>query len=85
MLTEDIYQAGEVTINFGIGPENGPPLVLLHGSTLNWQTFVNIIPELSLKWQVFACDLRGHGKSSWADSGYRIVDFAPDTQTFIQD
>jgi pimeloyl-ACP methyl ester carboxylesterase len=57
---------------------------LLHGATLHWQDYEPLIPELAEYWHIYACDLRGHGKSSRVISGYRAVDFTPDTTTFIQ-
>jgi pimeloyl-ACP methyl ester carboxylesterase len=84
MLTEKSFDAGEIVINFAEGDTAAPLLVMLHGSTLRWQTFGEFIPTLEQNWRIYACDLRGHGKSSRATSGYRIVDFVPDTIAFIE-
>ncbi|HSJ87979.1 MAG TPA: alpha/beta hydrolase [Anaerolineales bacterium] len=84
MLTEKSFDTGEIVINFAEGDTAGPPLVMLHGSTLRWQTFGEFIPTLEEKWHIYACDLRGHGKSGRATSGYRIADFVPDTVAFIE-
>ena len=84
MLTERTFDPGEVTINYAEGPEAGPPLILLHGSTLRWQNLDPLIPPLSQSWHVYACDLRGHGKSGRATSGYRIIDYLSDTTAFVQ-
>jgi pimeloyl-ACP methyl ester carboxylesterase len=84
MLTEKSFDTGEILINFAEGDTADPPLVMLHGSTLRWQTFGEFIPTLEQKWHIFACDLRGHGKSGRATSGYRIADFVPDTVAFIE-
>jgi pimeloyl-ACP methyl ester carboxylesterase len=84
MLTEKSFDTGEIVINFAEGDTPGPPLVMLHGSTLNWQTFDGFIPALSQTWHVYACDLRGHGKSGRSTSGYRFADFVPDTIAFIE-
>lgn len=43
-----------------------------------------MLTELENDWHVYACDLRGHGKTDRAVS-YSIVDFAPDTVAFIRD
>lgn len=83
MLTEQSFDTGEIVINYADGPASGAPLVFLHPSTLHWQNFQDLIPHLVHTWHVYACDLRGHGKSGWATSGYRLVDFIPDTTTFI--
>jgi len=84
MVTEKSFDTGEIIINFAEGDTAGPPLVLLHGSTLRWQTFGEFIPTLEQDWHIYACDLRGHGKSGRASSGYRIADFVPDTIAFIE-
>src|SRR5512140_1646619 len=83
MLTEKSFNTGSLTINYAEGPTNGEPLVLLHGGTTRWQELNPLISELENNWHVFACDLRGHGKSDRADS-YRAIDFFPDTVTFIR-
>ena len=84
MLTEKSFDTGELVINFAEGDTAAPPLVMLHGSTLRWQTFGEFIPTLEQNWRIYACDLRGHGKSGRATSGYRIADFIPDTVAFIE-
>jgi len=84
MLIEKQFHTDEVTVNYAEGDTVGAPLVLLHGATLHWQDFEPLLPELEKNWHIYACDLRGHGKSSRAPSGYRAVDFIPDTTGFIQ-
>lgn len=84
MLTEKSFDTGEIVISFAEGKTEAPPLVMLHGATLNWQTFGEFIPSLEQSWHIYACDLRGHGKSERATSGYRIADFMPDTIAFIE-
>jgi 3-oxoadipate enol-lactonase len=47
------------------GPEDAPPLVLLHalGETgADWDGVVRVFAE---HWRVYAVDLRGHGESPW--------------------
>jgi pimeloyl-ACP methyl ester carboxylesterase len=84
MLIEKTFTTGEFTMNYGEGPQNGAPLVLLHGATLWWRDFEPIIPSLMQSWQVYACDMRGHGKSSHTPGKYRALDFASDVIQFIQ-
>ena len=84
MLSEKSFDTGEILINFAEGDTAAPPLVMLHGSTLCWQTFGEFIHTLEQNWHIYACDLRGHGKSGRASSGYRIADFVPDTVAFIK-
>lgn len=84
MLAEKTFDTGEIVISYYESDTVADPLVLLHGSTLRWQSFGQFIPTLERSWHVYACDLRGHGKSGRARSGYRVVDFVPDTSEFIQ-
>jgi pimeloyl-ACP methyl ester carboxylesterase len=84
MLTEKFFDTGSLVINYAEGAHNGPPLVLLHGATARWQELNPLIEKLEHHFHVFACDLRGHGKSGRATS-YRAVDMFPDTAIFIRD
>jgi pimeloyl-ACP methyl ester carboxylesterase len=83
MPTEKSFDTGSLTINYAEGPENGEPIVLLHGGTARWQELNPLIAEMENHWHLFACDLRGHGKSGHATS-YRAIDFFPDTIAFIK-
>jgi pimeloyl-ACP methyl ester carboxylesterase len=65
MLTVKTFDAGDVVISYAEGESAGPPLVLLHGSTLNWQTLGDYISWLGQNWHVYACDLRGQGNWSF--------------------
>lgn len=82
-LVEHIFNAGEARLNYAEGPANGPPLVLLHGLGRRWQVFLPIIPALSLRWHIFAPDLRGHGKSSHVPLGYHGPQFTEDIARFL--
>src|SRR5712692_1409845 len=62
-LVERIFDTGEVRLNYAEGTAHGPPLVLLHGLGRRWQVFLPVIPALSLRWHIFAPDLRGHGSA----------------------
>ena len=81
---EEICDSGLVKINFAVGPDNGPPLVLLHGLGRRWQVFDPLIPALSKNWHIYAPDLRGHGKSTHVPGGYRGRHYAQDIVTFLE-
>jgi len=83
MFTEKIFDTGTIKINYAEGAPNGSPLVFLHGGAGRWQAYESLIKELENVRHVYACDLRGHGKSSWGGS-YRVVDMANDTVEFIK-
>jgi pimeloyl-ACP methyl ester carboxylesterase len=73
-----------VVINYAEGESAGPPLLLLHGGTGNWQTFEDYIPALERNWHAYACDLRGHGKSGRAQTGYAYDGFVRDIVAFVE-
>jgi len=86
LLVEKTYDTGEIVINFAEGENNGPPLVLLHGGTVRWQMWndFDYIPVLAESWQIFAPDLRGHGKTGKGKSGYSFGNFGNDITAFIE-
>ena len=82
MLIEKAFDTGAVKLNYAEGPPSGPPVVLIHGFTDNWQMFSLLLPFLLPRWQIFAPDLRGHGRSGRASS-YTWDDFSEDVATFL--
>ena len=84
MLTEKTFNAEAVALNYAEGPASGPPLVLIHGLTSRWQGWLTVIPDLVLRWHVFAVDLRGHGRSGRVENAYRWVDHVPDVIEFVR-
>jgi len=40
---------------------------------------------LALRWQLFALDFRGHGRSSRTPGKYRVIDYAADVAAFLRD
>jgi pimeloyl-ACP methyl ester carboxylesterase len=62
------------------GPEQGPPVVLLHGggqTRHSWGTTLRVLAETG--WRAYSADLRGHGDSEWAaDGDYTLDAFAGD-------
>jgi pimeloyl-ACP methyl ester carboxylesterase len=83
MLTEKVFNTGEIAINYAEGSPKGKPFVFLHGITSRWQGMMKLIQLLEDRWQIFACDLRGHGKSGRAPS-YLAIDYFPDITAFIK-
>ena len=83
-MQEETLRLGDRTLNCAVGPENGPPLVLLHGVTRCWRDCEALLPDLIERWHVFAPDHRGHGKSGRAAPAYRVADFAADAVALIE-
>ena len=59
-------------------------MVLLHGVTRRWQDWLTVLPSLAPRWQAFALDLRGHGRSDRTPGAYRIADYVPDVVDFLR-
>ncbi|ODU04270.1 MAG: hypothetical protein ABS81_11010 [Pseudonocardia sp. SCN 72-86] len=65
------------------GPASAPPVVLLHGLNVQCHTWDPIAAELAHDRHVVCVDLRGHGESSWAPSGYRVRSMARDVHGLL--
>lgn len=85
MLKEQSFNTGVISINYVEGPPSGPPVVLLHGISGWWQTWLPIIPALSMRRHIYALDFRGHGKSDRVTSGYQWEAYAEDTISFLKE
>jgi pimeloyl-ACP methyl ester carboxylesterase len=82
MLTDMYFELGGRKFHYMRGAENGPPLLLLHGLSDCWRTFLQLIPSLYPYYTIYAPDLRGHGQSDPA-AGYGIMDYAADMGEFL--
>ena len=64
---------------------HGPPVVMIHGMFLgnlaSW--YLSIAPTLAASHEVFLYDLRGHGKTERARSGYDLTTLTSDLQALI--
>jgi pimeloyl-ACP methyl ester carboxylesterase len=85
VLTQHTFETGGIRLRYADGGGDGPPIVLLHGATLNWETFRAMIPALSEGWRVLALNLRGHGGSDWTPGAYRFTDYSGDVAAFLRD
>jgi pimeloyl-ACP methyl ester carboxylesterase len=77
-IREQLFDVGQIKINYAETPDTGPRLVLLHGLGRRWQVFLPLIPNLAPRWHIYAPDLRGHGKSTHVARGYRVSQYAED-------
>ncbi len=78
MFDESLRELGALTLNTAIGREPGPPLLMLHGFSRQWRSFLPLVPALQSHWQLHAIDFRGHGRSEPAAEGYRVIDYVED-------
>jgi len=84
MVAEHTFHTGTVDLNYAEGEASGPPIVLLHGGSLRWQSVMPLIPDLAARWHVYAPDLRGHGRSGRVPGRYRLQDYASDVALFLE-
>jgi pimeloyl-ACP methyl ester carboxylesterase len=52
------------------GPDDAPPVLLVHGWPQHWWSWRNVIPGLAQRFRVIAPDLRGHGWTNAPPDGY---------------
>jgi pimeloyl-ACP methyl ester carboxylesterase len=70
-IVEKTAQVDAVNFNYAEGPDNGPPLLLLHAQLLDWYSYSLVLPELSQYFHVYAVDYPGHGKTTYPE-GYTM-------------
>jgi pimeloyl-ACP methyl ester carboxylesterase len=56
-------RVNRITLSYVEGPNNGPPLVLLHAQLLDWFSYSRVLPELAKSYHVYDIDYPGHGKT----------------------
>src|SRR5699024_5653975 len=66
------------------GPDNGPPLLLIHGQMVDWTTYLRTLPELSQHFHVFVVDCYGHGRSDHVPERYSNVAMGRDLTEFVR-
>ncbi len=65
------------------GPADGEPLILLHGMNDSSRSWSLMLPYMGNKYHIYALDLRGHGDTDKAVSGYAPQDMAGDVIAFM--
>jgi pimeloyl-ACP methyl ester carboxylesterase len=71
--------AGDLRTHVALaGPEDGPPLLLVHGWPQHWWAWRKVIPALAQRYRVICPDLRGHGWTDAPADGYDKEQLATD-------
>lgn len=81
---EQRFNTGEINLNYVIGPNNGPALVLIPAQMATWETYLPNLQTLSQSFQVYSVDVRGHGKSDWATGDYSWSSIGRDMTAFLR-
>ncbi|XZE51729.1 alpha/beta fold hydrolase [Planctomycetaceae bacterium SH139] len=55
-----------------------PPVLMLHGVTRRWQSFLPLWSSLAMRWGLGALDFRGHGQSDNVSGGYHVCNYVED-------
>jgi pimeloyl-ACP methyl ester carboxylesterase len=84
LLTEKQHSTGEMTLNYAEGDNRGDPIVFIHGIGGRWQQWSQEIGLVSHTWHPYSVDLRGHGKSSSAETGYKFGDYPRDIISLLE-
>jgi pimeloyl-ACP methyl ester carboxylesterase len=74
----------DVTLRVAFGPENGEPLLMIHGVGRSWRDAAPLLAGLMPRWSIIAPDLRGHGGSTHTPGKYLIRDFLGDVTLLLQ-
>lgn len=80
---EKLYDTGQVKLNYVVGPDNGPNLLLIPAQMGTWESYGKVLIPLSQQFKVYAIDIRGHGKSSWTPGDYSWSTIGQDMRSFI--
>lgn len=65
------------------GQPTRPTILMLHGLNVQCHTWDPFARVLARNYHVIAMDMRGHGDSDWARSGYRVRSMAHDVHGLI--
>jgi pimeloyl-ACP methyl ester carboxylesterase len=60
------------------GPEDGEPILMLHGWPQHWYLWRGVVPALSKKYRLLMPDLRGLGWTDMPEDGYEKENLARD-------
>lgn len=76
MFPQQPIPIGLHRLNVAIGPQNGPPLLLIHGATGRWQGWLPVAEQLAASHTLIMPDLPGHGGSDHMPDHYAVTHMA---------
>jgi pimeloyl-ACP methyl ester carboxylesterase len=78
-VRHDYVDAGGLRTHVAFaGPEDAPPILLVHGWPQHWWAWRHVIPGLAKRLHVIVPDLRGHGWTDRPEAGYAKEQLATD-------
>jgi pimeloyl-ACP methyl ester carboxylesterase len=82
---EELFDTGEVTLNYATAGEAAKPaLLLVPGQTESWWGYEAAMDLLKDRFQIFAVDLRGQGRSGRTPGRYTLDNMGNDLVRIIQ-
>jgi len=82
--SEQLVDLGEVRMNYATtGDRDKPAMLLIPGQTESWWGYETAMQLLSARFDVYAVDLRGQGRSTWTPGRYSLDIFGSDLVRFI--
>jgi pimeloyl-ACP methyl ester carboxylesterase len=78
------FNTGKIEMNYVVGPNHGPALLLIPAQMGIWESYQRILLPLSTRFQVYAVDIRGHGKSDWTTGDYSWESIGRDMWAFLK-
>jgi pimeloyl-ACP methyl ester carboxylesterase len=82
---EQLFDTGEVQLNYATAGDPGlPALLLIPGQTESWWGYEKAMDLLKDRFQLFAVDLRGQGRSTRTPGRYTLDNMGNDLVRFIQ-
>jgi pimeloyl-ACP methyl ester carboxylesterase len=83
-IPEQLVDLGEVQMNYAtLGAKASPALLLIPGQTESWWGYEAAMPMLAERFEVFAVDLRGQGRSTRTPGRYTLDNMGNDLVRFI--
>lgn len=81
---EHTADLGEIRMNYAVaGDPADPALLLIPGQSESWWGYEEAMRLLADRYQVYAIDLRGQGRSTWTPGRYSLDLFGGDLVRFI--
>ena len=84
MVEKQVCLPDGSVLNYGEGPDNGPPLLLIHGQMVTWEDYAPVLPALTKRFHVYAVDCYGHGESSYLPNLYTITAIGGALRWFLE-
>jgi pimeloyl-ACP methyl ester carboxylesterase len=83
-FAEQLVDLGEVEMSYATaGESTSPALLLIPGQTESWWGYEAAMPLLAERFQVFAVDLRGQGRSTRTPGRYTLDNMGNDLVRFL--